>query len=114
MQGPVASLRIEEVSLGRTKGAKKLYNGLARAAASARWRLPFMVRGVHVVLRNVPAEAKSSSRRRASWRGPRLFTGLLSQILLKLLPLVPVRIKDVTITHEVSVIHALQIEGPLI
>jgi len=43
-QGPVARICVEEISLGRTRGAKKAYDGIARAAASSQWRLPFMVR----------------------------------------------------------------------
>lgn len=43
-QGPVVRICVEEISLGRTRGAKKAYDGIARAAASSQWRLPFMVR----------------------------------------------------------------------
>jgi hypothetical protein len=45
-QGPVARIWVEEISLGRTRGAKKAYDGIARAAASSKWRLPFMVRAL--------------------------------------------------------------------
>ncbi len=102
MQGPVASLRIEEVSLGRTKGAKKLYDGLARAAASAKWRLPFMVRGVHIVLRAAPNQQKPPSKATRLWEMPKLVSRILAQILLSLLPFIPVRIKDIEVVHEVG------------
>ena len=102
LKGPVASLRIEEVSLGRTKGAKKLYDGLARAAASAKWRLPFMVRGVHIVLRIPSAQQKPHSRSSRAWTLPRLTSRLLAQTLLGLLPFIPIRVKDIEVVHEVG------------
>lgn len=102
MKGPIASLRIEEVSLGRTKGAKKLYDGLARAAASAKWRLPFMVRGVHIVLRTASSQQKPPSKGSRAWSLPRLTSRLLAQTLLSLLPFIPIRVKDVEVIHEVS------------
>lgn len=42
---------MEEVSLGRTRGARKAYDGIARAAASSKWRLPFMVNFCELLLR---------------------------------------------------------------
>lgn len=101
LKGPVVSLRIEEVSLGRTKGAKKLYDGIARAAASAKWRLPFMVRGVHVVLRTPPVQNKPGGKGSRAWTLPKLTSRVLAQTLLSLLPFIPVRVKDIEVVHEV-------------
>lgn len=97
MQGPVASLHIEEVTLGRTKGAKKLYDGLARAAASAKWRLPFTIRGVHVVLRAAPPRNADRAKARSGFKAPKVVHSIIAQVLLRLLPFIPIRVKDVNV-----------------
>lgn len=104
LQGSIASLRVEEISLGRTRGAKKLYSGLARAATSAKWRLPFTIRGVHVVLSEGVAQGGPKGRRkgRKTWDIPKLLTGFAAQLLMRLLPFLPIRIKDANILHKVS------------
>jgi hypothetical protein len=59
-QGPVACVTVGEVSIGRSKSARKLVQGIQRAAQTQRFRLPITVRDVEIVLRddaNSPAPA---------------------------------------------------------
>ena len=51
LQGPVEHIWITEVSLGRTKSAKKLVKGVARFWSTFRLKLPLTVRGLRIELR---------------------------------------------------------------
>lgn len=102
LQGPISRILIEEISLGRTKGARKLYDGLARAAASARWQIPFTIRGVAIVLQDKTPQAKLTGHKPKAWDIHKLLTGLVAQILLCMLPFVPIRIKDISVIHKVK------------
>ena len=112
MQGPISRIEIEEISLGRTRGAKKLFDGLTRAAVSAKWRIPFMVRGVTIVIRNRIAAPKSASQKSKKRDIQRLLTGLVARIFLSAIPFVPIRIKNVNIIHQVLFQITLGISCP--
>ncbi len=54
VQGPVARVRLRELSFGRSASAKKAAAGVANAVTSFRPRIPLNLRGVEVQLRVPP------------------------------------------------------------
>lgn len=102
MQGPVADVRISEVSLGHTRNASKT----AKAALSWQFRLPFTVRDLVIDIRQ-PAEHTSTTASKAavktSSRGTTSLTSHKSllntglRLLLGILPNIPIRIKQLTV-----------------
>ncbi len=99
-QGPVAHIRISEVSLGRSRSATKV----ARAALSWQFRLPFTIRSLTVELRDSPAPmqiSKSSKSKSTSKAGSKLLLNSGLRLLLGVLPNIPVRIKQLTVKHQV-------------
>lgn len=120
-QGPVALVTIDEVSLGRSKSPIKLANKLATQHDGLRFRLPFTVRGVKIVLRRSKLPASSEDVPGAQQDGAALASGHQQQhaksesikfgaavinsalrLLLGILPSIPVRVKQLSIVHEVG------------
>lgn len=107
-QGPVSNIWISEVSLGHSRSAKKV----ARAALSWQFRVPFTVRNLTLELRNSLNVSSSDTLKKTSKRkqSSKLFLNssklLLNnslRLLLGVLPNIPVRIKQLTVKHQVSV-----------
>ncbi|KAK9868095.1 hypothetical protein WJX84_001601, partial [Apatococcus fuscideae] len=118
-KGPVALVTIDEVSLGRSKSPIKLANKLATQHDGLRFRLPFTVRGVKIVLRRSKLPASSEDVPGAQQDGAALASGHQQQhaksesikfgaavinsalrLLLGILPSIPVRVKQLSIVHE--------------
>lgn len=112
------SVVIDEISLGRSKSPIKLANKLATQHERIRFRLPFTVRGVEIKLRTAAAPNSSSptlnepnaelqdankAAKTTSINLGALATNPALRLLLGILPSIPVRIKQLTVVHEVSV-----------
>ena len=109
LQGPVADVRIREVSLGHTRNATKT----AQAALSWQFRVPFTVRDLVIELRQPathsnakagqtsPAKKHRHSTTLKSGHKVLLNTGL--RLLLGLLPNIPIRIKQLTVKQVSSI-----------
>jgi hypothetical protein len=72
-QGPVACVRLREVSLGRSASAKKAAAGVASAVTSFRPRIPLNCRGVELHLRvppPLPPGQKPQGKRNSLTAGP--------------------------------------------
>lgn len=114
-QGPIAHIWVSEVSLGHARSAKKV----AQAALSWQFRVPFTVRTLTLELRDSLAGNSTSIRKQPSKgkriQGSKLLLNSCLRLLLGLLPKIPVRIKQLTVKHHVSVTkHSLlQPTGPL-
>lgn len=107
-QGPIAGVRISEVSLGHTRNASKV----AEAALSWRFRLPFTIRDLAIDLRppgahsSAKADKVSLTTNTSKANTPTashkalLNTGL--RLLLGILPNIPIRIKQLTVKQVSS------------
>lgn len=102
-QGPIAHVWVSEVSLGHSRSAKKV----ARAALSWQFRVPFTVRNLTLELRNSLAGNSTDIHKQPSKgkriQGSKLLLNSCLRLLLGLLPKIPVRIKQLTVKHHVSV-----------
>ena len=120
VQGPVAHVHISEVSLGRSNTASKALQGVAKAASTRHFKVPFSIRGMKIELRDaaeqqagvrpVAPAANSSKHSAAGSQKPRkqmgvikLLTNSVLRIVVGLLPSIPLRIKDVEVVHQVTV-----------
>ena len=116
----MARVHISEVSLGRSHTASKALQGVAKAASTRRFTVPFSIRGIRIELRDaaeqqagvrpVAPAANSSKHSAAGSQKPRkqtaaikLLTNGVLRIVVGLLPSIPLRIKDVQIVHQVTV-----------
>jgi hypothetical protein len=127
-QGPIEHIWISEVSLGRTKSATKLVKGVAKAWSTYKPRLPLTVRGVRIELRegeDVPPWAVRGPKKEA--RAPSkpakaaaagndaedkgksvsrgLFIALAARLAFVALPVLPVRVKNVSFAHKVALLN---------
>lgn len=104
LQGPVADVRIREVSLGHTRNAAKT----AQAALSWQFRLPFTVRDLvidlrqsgahsHADINQASATKKQSSPHAAPKPSHKALLNISLRLLLGILPNIPIRIKQLTI-----------------
>ncbi len=123
-QGPVEHIWIAEVSLGRTKSATKLVKGVAKAWSTYKPRLPLTVRGVRIELRegqDLPAWALRAPKKEIrpppktakaaaavtelEDKGKSVSRGLMIALAARLafvaLPVLPVRVKNVSLAHKV-------------
>ena len=116
----MARVHISEVSLGRSHTASKALQGVAKAASTRHFKVPFSIRGMRIELRDAAEQqagvrptapaAKSCKRNAAGNQTPRKQTGAIKlltnsilRIVVGLLPSIPLRIKDVEIVHQVTV-----------
>lgn len=119
VQGPVARVHISEVSLGRSHTASKALQGVAKAASTRHFKVPFSIRGVRIELRDAAEQqagmrlaapaANSSKHSAAGSQKPRKQNGAIKllinsvlRIVVGLLPSIPLRIKDVEVVHQVT------------
>lgn len=110
MQGPIADVRISEVSLGHTRNASKT----AKAALSWQFRLPFTIRELVIDLRqpashssataSKPGAIKTSSRGTISLTSHKALLNTGLRLLLGILPNIPIRVKQLTL-RQVSGLH---------
>lgn len=117
LQGPLASIWVEKVSLGRARGLRKAAGAVVRAWDARRIQLPLAVSGVVVQLRAVshsaaPKRPARASKARAERRRPRLPPQVLAgvrawlaaaglRLLAALLPALPLRLRRLTVVCEV-------------
>ena len=112
-QGPIAQVCISEVSLGHSRSAKKV----ARAALSWQFRLPFTVRNLSIELRSSSAvnstdtfvetkKAKGQPRSKLLVKCSKILLNSSLRLLLGVLPNIPVRLKQLTVKHQVSGEHS--------
>ena len=117
LQGPLANVWVEKVSLGRARGLRKAAGAAARAWDARRLQLPLAVGGVVVQLRAVshsaapqrPARAsKGHSERRRPRLPPQVGAGVRAwlaaaglRLLAALLPALPLRLRRLTVVCEV-------------
>ena len=116
----MARVHISEVSLGRSHTASKALQGVAKAASSRHFKVPFSIRGMRIELRDateqqagmrpVATAANSSKHTAAGSQNPRKLTGAIKlltnsalRVVVGLLPSIPLRIKDVEVVHQVAV-----------
>ena len=111
LQGPVAAVRITEVSLGHTRNATKT----AQAALSWQFKVPFTIRDLVIELRQPvthsnaktgptsPAKEHRHSTALKSGHKVLLNTGL--RLLLGVLPNIPIRIKQLTIKQVSGILR---------
>ena len=120
LQGPLANVWVEEVSLGRARGLRKAAGAAARAWDARRLQLPLAVSGVVVQLRadnhnavpGRPARAGKARAGRVERRRPRLPPQVVAgvrawlaaaglRLLAALLPALPLQLRRVTAVCEV-------------
>ncbi len=86
------------MSLGRSRSAAKV----AQAAMSWQFRLPFTIRSLTIELRDSPVAAKPSKKQQNKRKpGSKILLNSGLRLLLGLLPKVPVRVKQLTVKHQV-------------
>ena len=117
MQGPLANIWVEEVSLGRARGLRKAAGAAPRAWDPRRLQLPLDVSGVVVQLRAVSHSAapertvrtsKACAGRRRARLPPQVVAGVRAwlaaaglRLLAALLPALPLRLRRLTVVCEV-------------
>ena len=117
LQGPLANVWVEEVSLGRARGLRKAAGAAPRAWDPGRLQLPLAVSGVVVQLRAVshsaaPERPARAGKAREVRRRPRLPPLVVAgarawlaaaglRLLAALLPALPLRLRRLTLVCEV-------------
>ena len=133
LQGLVEHVWIEQVSLGRSNSLGKVAEGIAKAVSTFDIKFPFNIRGVTVQLRQTPSAVTPASKQHGhstraaglggaeKQKGParwkqvvrsKAFTNGAIRLVLGLLPVVPIRVKNITLKHKVGAFHVSNISQP--
>lgn len=107
-QGAVANVRVSELRLGRSKDIAKAARGVWRALSTRDLRLPCTMQGLHIELRLDRQETittvKPSAqpvRQKAASRWKQVLVNCSIRIGVAVLPALPFRAKDTTLSIQV-------------
>ena len=117
LQGPVAEIRVAEVSLGRSRQLVKTARNAWQAAVSLSPHLPLNIRGVVLVLRSPAAAAAAAAgisvpqaRPKQRQKRPSSFGALATRLAVQagtklvfsVVPAIPIRMKQVVVQLQVT------------